>query len=418
MTKTKSLNIYILFLCIFFLFSCNKEEPIKPELNISPNTDIHFPQDGGTTKITVITNINEWNVNSDKDWCNIDKISNSEFNIRVTKNTKFEPTSPAIITIFANGIEPVLIKVTQDALVIPVTDPAFVDNLVKEYGFISEDGVIYASNPTNRTLFEKTTSLGLSATSEVSSFAGIENFINLKSLNVIGALMTDLDLSYNTSLKYLILMGCNKLTSINISKNVMLSNLDCSGNRLLNLDISNNIALKELRCVRNNLTSLDVSKNIALERLELAVNKLSSIDLSKNLILTHLDCSQNLFQSLDLSTNKALTTLICFSNYLTSINLSNNRALSSLDCYDNNLTILDISKNTALSSLKCYDNNLTDLDISHCRVGTFLGSDPILFCGNQKENQELNLTLTSTQYNQWEKVENSPNNKNVITLVK
>ncbi len=45
----------------------------------------------------------------------------------------------------------------------------------------------------------------------------------------------------------------------------------------------------------NNLTSLDLSKNIALTYLECCGNKITSLDLSKNTELTSLNCEENPF---------------------------------------------------------------------------------------------------------------------------
>ena len=54
---------------------------------------------------------------------------------------------------------------------------------------------------------------------------------------------------------------------------IALTYLDCSFNKLTSLDVSKNIALTSLICGKNQLTSLDVSKNTALTNLGCAGNQ-------------------------------------------------------------------------------------------------------------------------------------------------
>lgn len=159
----------------------------------------------------------------------------------------------------------------------------------------------------------------------------------------------------------------NKLTSLDVSKNINLEYLNCSYNKTLeNLDVSKNIKLTVLSCNTALLSSLDVTKNVALERLDCAGNELSSLDVSKNTALTQLACGRNQFAILDLSQNVALNYLSCSSGTkkLKNLDVSNNTALTTLYCNYNELTSLDLSKNIALTSLECCYNDLTSLDLS------------------------------------------------------
>ncbi len=94
------------------------------------------------------------------------------------------------------------------------------------------------------------------------------------------------------NLTYLDLFN-NKLTAIDVSKNVALRGLDLSGNQLAIIDISKNIVLEGLNAPDNKLTAIDVSKNIALEFLGLFENQLTTIDISGNMNLTGLDLNFN-----------------------------------------------------------------------------------------------------------------------------
>ena len=64
----------------------------------------------------------------------------------------------------------------------------------------------------------------------------------------------------------------------------------------------------------------------------------------------------------------ALEMLDCGSNQLTDLDLSKNTSLTFLNCYSNQLTSLDLSKNTLLSDLDCSNNQLTSLNMAGCKL--------------------------------------------------
>ncbi len=169
---------------------------------------------------------------------------------------------------------------------------------------------------------------------KLTSLRGIEYFESLKDLNCRG----------------------NQLTTLDVSKNTVLTKLYCYSNRLTTLDVSKNTALTYLSCGINRLTTLDVSKNTALIDLSCYSNQLTSLDVSKNTALTDLSCFNNQLTALDVSKNTALTDLSCGFNQLTTLDVSKNTALTELDCAYNQLTALDISKNTTLTELDCKNN--------------------------------------------------------------
>ena len=71
--------------------------------------------------------------------------------------------------------------------------------------------------------------------------------------------------------------------------------LNCKDNQLTSLDVSKNTTLKFLFCEGNQLTNLDVSKNIALAYLICLNNQLTSLDVGKNTEMTILVCESNQF---------------------------------------------------------------------------------------------------------------------------
>ena len=131
-----------------------------------------------------------------------------------------------------------------------------------------------------------------------------------------------------------------------------------------NMDIQNMqgieyfTALSTLECYQNKLTSIDLSKNVVLKRLVCNYNQLTSLDVSKNTALKTLYCSRNQLTSLDLSANTAIEYLQCYNNQLTSLDVSKNSKMVQLWCSDNKLTSLAIPKDAPLIYIGCYGNKL------------------------------------------------------------
>ena len=95
-------------------------------------------------------------------------------------------------------------------------------------------------------------------------------------------------------------------------------------------------------------------------------NGITSIDLSKNSLLTDLNCTSNKLEVLDVSNAAQLSSLTCADNQLTSLVLPQNSKMTDLNCEWNKLTELDLSKQIRLSKLRCNRNALTSLDLTKC----------------------------------------------------
>ena len=134
--------------------------------------------------------------------------------------------------------------------------------------------------------------------------------------------------------------------------------LECSANQLTSLDVSKNVVLKRFGCGDNKLNSIDVSKNTMLEVFSCAGNILTSIDLSKNTMLKELNCRDNLISSLDVSQNSELVVLRCNENQLTSLDVSNCPKLRDLYCMQNNLRTLNVSGCEKLEQINCFKNQI------------------------------------------------------------
>ena len=197
----------------------------------------------------------------------------------------------------------------------------------------------------------------------IQDLTGIEDFLNLQTLECNYNSLSNLDISTNTNLRWL---SCsyNNLLNLNTNGNNSLEHLDCKDNNLSSLNLSTNIALQYLRCSSNNLSTLNVSTNTALLQFECRDNNLSTLDISTNIDLEIIDCANNNLSSLIVQINTALEWINCTNNNLSSLDVATNIALQDLYCYGNNLSSLDISTNTALLHLYSHDNNLSSLDVS------------------------------------------------------
>jgi hypothetical protein len=219
----------------------------------------------------------------------------------------------------------------------------------------------------------------------IASMEGIQSFVNLTSLNCLSNDLTELNLAQNVSLIDL-WIGQNDLTEIDLSQNVNLVNFDCGGTLISNFDFTHNLNLVSIRIYFNNVvTSLDVSLNQALEelnysngvltslitqnsnlrRLVCTLNQLETIDISQNPNLEYLDIGANNLTELDVTQNPNLEELFIPFNSLNAIDISQNPNLNWLSCSYNEIATLDLSLSANLSILNCRYNNLTELDFTN-----------------------------------------------------
>ncbi|PBJ11433.1 T9SS type A sorting domain-containing protein [Flavobacterium sp. ACN6] len=220
--------------------------------------------------------------------------------------------------------------------------------------------------------------------SGISDLTGIEGFISLQTficrdnsltslnlsqnkqlfdLDCANNLLQTLDVSENTLLYYFNCMN-NDITTLDVTKNIKLQELVIGGNPISDIDLSTNKDLRRLAIFYSKFTTLDVSNNTGLADLDFSGNQITNIDLSNNVNLTDLVCSSNLLTNLDLSQNRSLVKLNCSYNKLSSLNISNNVVIKNLDCSSNKITSLDVSKNLVLNNLTCSGNKITTLDLS------------------------------------------------------
>lgn len=149
----------------------------------------------------------------------------------------------------------------------------------------------------------------------ISSLVGIEDFAALQTLNCSN----------------------NDLSTLDVSLNINISDLDCSDNALTLIELANSVALTSIDCSNNNLADLDISANANVSTLNVSNNQIKKIDVSNNTTLAILDCSVNAIEALDISTNTAIASLSCNNNALKTLNLNNgnNGILVTLNALNN-----------------------------------------------------------------------------------
>ncbi len=202
--------------------------------------------------------------------------------------------------------------------------------------------------------------------SSINSLSGIEGFVSLKEIYCGSNPLLSLDFSGNLQLEKFMSSDNPNLESINLLNNTklevfgfndpfnqVLDNVNFSNCLLLKsievtaaletIDVSNNILLETLHCSGNLLFGLDLGNNINLKSLDVAnhsyefgnLNNISGIDLSTNLELEYLNISSNPINEIDVSNNINLQSFICRTTSLTSVDLSQNASLTYFDCSTN-----------------------------------------------------------------------------------
>lgn len=241
---------------------------------------------------------------------------------------------------------------------------------------------------------DKLIALGIDKDGKNGSILSAE-ILNVKSIDISNSGITNLSgIEYFMNLESLICKG-NLLSSIDFSKNTLLKYLDCSNNPLTALDVSKNILLVELYCdggvaITNKTTT---AKNTGTGRL-------TALDLSNNLLLTKLSCSNNQIVNLDLSKNTLLTDVNCSNNNLQNLNLnnSNNTKMLTVNFKSNSSLFCIKVDNTAYSNTNWAEAKDTTTRYSEdCEAPLTLPSDNFTIeskgesCLNQN-NGEINIT--------------------------
>ena len=199
----------------------------------------------------------------------------------------------------------------------------------------------------------------------IKSLEGIRFFEDLEKLDCHGIGLTTLNVTKNFNLKEL---NCsdNYLKDYLYILSSRLKKLNCSNNKLTSMNLGGlyGLNLEEVDCSNNNITNIVMWNVGELVKFDCSNNDLMTLDVSQCLKLKELNCSGNQLMELDVGHQTQLTQLDCSNNKLTELNVKQNGGLISLICNDNQLTTLDLSQNHSLSHLNCAKNRLACVDVT------------------------------------------------------
>jgi len=216
---------------------------------------------------------------------------------------------------------------------------------------------------------------------KISDLTGVEGFVNITFLSAANQKIKNVDLSFNTKLDTLYLLG-NYISSIDVSRNTNLTFLDVQSNLLSSIDgLDKATNLKDLDLSSNYFENFTVT-NESLEVLHMSHNDLKQLNTDGLIHLKHIFIPSNKLETVDFNTNIALETLLMAGNNIENINLENNSDLTHLYISGNSLNSLDVSNNQKLQELKVSGNpSLTCIKIQN-------GQNPYVI---KSEYQELNI---------------------------
>ena len=290
-----------------------------------------------------------------------------------------------------------------------------------------------------------------------SSLKGIEEFKNLKKLNVAGnnhvqGPLTDLDLSqnedletvwiFNNNVSNLIVNGCTELKDLDCS-NTMLALVDVYGfEKLQSLTVDNNSYLqtinasyctslteisftgsdnlKNIYCANTKITALDLSgrplENVNCSNCSLLGNLNLNLSTASNVVINCDNCTS--LQTLQITECKVNSVSWTGCSNLQTLNLAGTDmttwpaggfsvfpALKELMLYLSNYnSALDLTGNTALEKLRCQRTGITSINVSGLNALTDLSC-------NECNLSSLNVTGCTA----LKKVDASQNNLTAIT---
>jgi hypothetical protein len=228
---------------------------------------------------------------------------------------------------------------------------------------------IDVSGNTNLTKFQ--------CTSDLITSLDLSNNTLLKTVDIYCPQLTSLDLSNLVNLKTLSYIG--RMPTIDLSDAVNLLTLTCIGasgsysypeeNRLTSIDLSNQSKLINLNLTGNNLTSLDLSNCPNLEYIYIAQNKLSSLNINNVNYVKHFFCEDNLLVSLNVNSMFNLQIFSCKDNLLNSLSTKNNIIEDTIDFSGNpNLESIccDADEQVYMQNQCNLNDNATTVVVSDC----------------------------------------------------
>lgn len=355
---------YLYTLLILSLFSCDKEEPEKP--NTSPKVfEVTAKVEGTDVTLT-------WReaVDADGDAVTYAVVYGDTLAKGLTakthtiKNLPYETEigGTVVASDGKGGKTEQGFKVkTLESEYVLISDKKFEELLVK----LKIDDVLDGKILRLKTNGVKSLSIG--SNSGVVNLQGLEAFRDLEILIINKNNLEELNISKSRKLKRLEVLD-TKIEKLDLSENLFLERLKLSGKEFSDINLSNNKELLEFTCENTSVKSLNFERNVNLKIIDLSENKnLTELNISKNVKLEALNISFNLlnYKVLDLSEFKLLRSLAARNLNVEKIDLSKNVELRSLYLFGASLKEVHLKNNVELVNLDLLSSRVQgNLDLS------------------------------------------------------
>jgi len=362
--KTKLLFIFLLLFQLTGAQNITFSDPVLKDFLV--NSAVDFSQDPNNFVVYPPIDANDDGEISIEEALNVTGLGFYYLNITDLEGLQYFTNVKVISTYYANFPtfnQPTLVNLEQLSLF----------NAVGSSPLTSVD----LSNNTNLIKFQ--------CTSDLITSLDLSNNTALKELDIYCPSLTSLDLSNLVNLKTLSYIG--KMPTIDLSDAVNLLTLNCIGsadsyaypqdNLLTSLDLSNQSKLINLNVTGNNLTSLDLSNCPNLEYIYIARNKLTSLNLTNVNYVKYFFCEDNLLASLNVNSMFNLQIFSCKNNLLNSLSTKNNIIEDTIDFSGNpNLESIccDADEQVYMQNQCNLNDNINTVVVSDCGTESAVSS--------------------------------------------
>jgi hypothetical protein len=158
-------------------------------------------------------------------------------------------------------------------------------------------------------------------------------------------------LEYLTQVEFLSLKN-HLINDLDLSKNIRLRLLECTGSNIKILDLSELFELNELYCPNNKLTKIVLPNQTKLRIIDVCENQLTELDLRNSPELNILRLSGNSLKTLNVSNNQDLVEIFASDNMITSVTLHDMPRLETVHLEYNPLQSFQVSNVPRLRSLR------------------------------------------------------------------
>lgn len=190
----------------------------------------------------------------------------------------------------------------------------------------------------------------------------INSLNNIEGVNFSNNKITHLNLLKNLKLKELICDN-NLLSSLDLSNNSNLTTIFADNNQLQNVDLRNKSKLYFVSINHNRLINIDLRGDNELSDLSIIDNQLKTLIID-NSNLTKLSCGNNLLDTLNIESCLKLELLLISKNNIKGLSLSQNIQLKEINISQNPINKLNLESNKEIRRINMQNTNITQLNLN------------------------------------------------------